>query len=316
MRVLDLFSGIGGMSLGLARAGFTTVAFCECKPYCRAILRQTWPHVPIYNDVRELTKQCLEADGIVCDIIAGGFPCQDVSIAGSKRGLAGERSGLWKEFARIVGEVRPRYVLVENTTGLLVWGMDRILGELSALGYDAEWHAIPASAIGAPHRRDRIWIVAYPNAAGRQRERQQEWSGEFCACGYQSHRLGAGGSGTGPAVGADTDSAGRDAGGSAQAAQVRGGDRRGTEPDGLGGDIPDTDVAGRAQQWRGVPIHEALAFAQCADWWEAEPPVGRVADGIPGRVDRLEALGNAVVPQVVEVIGRAIMEHERISQAG
>ena len=185
MNVLDLFSGIGGFSLGLERAGMRTVAFCEIDPYCRRVLARHWPDVPVYDDIRTLTAEKLaNANGVGClggnlgpqrgvgktqswagasrsiDVICGGFPCQDISTAGKGAGITGERSGLWKEYARIIGEVRPRYVIVENVAALLGRGIERVLGDLAALGYDAEWHCIPASAVGAPHRRDRIWIIA------------------------------------------------------------------------------------------------------------------------------------------------------------
>jgi DNA (cytosine-5)-methyltransferase 1 len=168
VRVLDLFSGIGGFSVGLERAGMRTVAFCEISPFCRRVLAEHWPGVPCYEDVRVLTGQSLSRDGIVVDLIAGGFPCQDVSEAGSRAGLEGARSGLWSEFARLVGEIRPQFAIVENTPGLLSLGMGRVLGDLAALGYDAEWESIPAGAVGAPHQRDRVWIVAY--APGHRRE--------------------------------------------------------------------------------------------------------------------------------------------------
>jgi DNA (cytosine-5)-methyltransferase 1 len=162
VNVLDLFSGIGGFSLGLERAGLQTVAFCEIEPYCKAVLRKRWPHVPCYEDVRTLTATRLAADGIAVDVICGGFPCQDISVAGKGAGLAGARSGLWSEYSRLIGEVRPRWVIVENVSALLGRGLGDVLGDLAALGYDAEWHCIPAAYVGAPHRRDRIWIVAYP----------------------------------------------------------------------------------------------------------------------------------------------------------
>src|SRR5260221_2745133 len=166
MNVLDLFSGIGGFSLGLERAGMRTGAFCEIDPYCRRVLRKHSPDVPIYDDIRTLTAGRLVRDSIAPDVICGGFPCQDISVAGKGAGLAGERSGLWSEYARIIGEVRPRYVIVENVAALLGRGLDRVLGDLAALGFDAEWHCIPASAVGAPHRRDRVWIVAHSDANG------------------------------------------------------------------------------------------------------------------------------------------------------
>lgn len=163
LRVLDLFSGIGGFSLGLERTGgFETVAFCEIEEFPRRVLAKHWPEVPCYHDVRELTAAKLASDGIAIDVICGGFPCQDISTAGHGAGLEGERSGLWSEYARLIGELRPKFVIVENVAALLGRGMGRVLGDLAAIRYDAEWHCIPASAIGAHHRRDRLWIVGYP----------------------------------------------------------------------------------------------------------------------------------------------------------
>ena len=168
MKVLDIFSGIGGMSLGLQSAGFETVAFCELDEWCRRVLAKHWPKVPTYDDVRNLTATRLRADGIDrIHVIAGGFPCQDVSAAGEGAGLEGERSGLWREFARLTGELRPDFLIVENVGALLARGLAAILAELSALGYDAEWHALPSAAIGAPHLRDRVLIVARSRAYAR-----------------------------------------------------------------------------------------------------------------------------------------------------
>src|SRR3546814_777425 len=170
LKVLDLFSGIGGFSLGLERTGgFETVAFCEIEEFPRRVLKKHWPEVPCYHDVRELTADRLAADGIAdIDVIAGGFPCQDISIAGRGLGLSGERSGLFAEVARLVGELRPQFVLLENVAELLSRGLGDVLGALASLGYDAEWDCIPAAIIGSPHIRDRAWILAYPNK-GRRR---------------------------------------------------------------------------------------------------------------------------------------------------
>jgi DNA (cytosine-5)-methyltransferase 1 len=277
LNVLDLFSGIGGFSLGLERAGMRTVAFSEIEPYCRKVLAQHWSGVPIYEDVRMLTGARLAADGIAADLVCGGFPCQDVSIAGKRAGIAeGTRSGLWSHFARIIGDVQPKYVVVENVANLLSgpperpggW-FGRILGDLATLGYNAEWHCIPASAVGAPHPRDRVWIVAY-DAFRRRCDRTLEIAGEGGADGTQ------------------------------------------IPPGGLRGDVSHADGSGRIEQRRTIPIPAQLFAAECGDWWRAEPDVGRVVDGLPFRVDRLKALGNALVPQIAEIIGRAIMAREAI----
>jgi DNA (cytosine-5)-methyltransferase 1 len=173
LKVLDLFSGIGGFSLGLERTGgFETVAFCEIEDYPRRVLKKHWPKVPIYDDVRTLTADALSRDGIAVDVICGGFPCQDISRAGTGAGLAGERSGLWSEFARLIGEIRPSYAILENVAALLDDGMGTVLGNLADLGYDAEWQVISACAVGAPHMRQRVFVVAYPNGEhGRPRVR-------------------------------------------------------------------------------------------------------------------------------------------------
>jgi DNA (cytosine-5)-methyltransferase 1 len=175
LRVLDLFSGIGGFSLGLERTGgFETVAFCEIEPFCQRVLAKHWPGVPIYDDVRELTGARLAADGIAVDVICGGFPCQDLSVDGQGAGLAGSRSGLWYEYARLVGELRPRFIVVENVAELLNRGFGEVLGSLAALGYDAEWNCIRASRFGLPHHRDRLWLIAYPDG-----ERLQGWVSDW-----------------------------------------------------------------------------------------------------------------------------------------
>lgn len=307
MRVLDLFSGIGGFSLGLERAGMTTVAFCEIDPYCRAVLRKHWPDVPCYDDIRTLTAGRLAADGIAVDVICGGFPCQDISCAGAGAGIGGERSGLWREYSRLIGELRPRFVIVENVAALLGRGMGVVLGDLAALGFDAEWHCIPASAVGAPHRRDRVWIVAYPNVAERgavsgsrgrvaraKRLPQGQESpgrsepghpalananGSRSAQSARRKRKGGLGLIVGSEALANAQSFGRD-----QGASHRGGCREGVS----------------SHQW---------TRSSGRGWWLSEPDVGRVAHGVPSRVDRLGALGNAVVPQIPEIVGRAIMEH-------
>ncbi len=163
MRVGSLFSGIGGMDLGLERAGMKIVWQVEIDPFCRLILEKHWPNVPKYGDIRQVRGDELEP----VDLIAGGFPCQPVSVAGKKKGTADER-WLWPEFARIVRVVRPKYILVENVPGLLIRGMGDALRDLAALGYDAEWTVLSAEMFGFPHFRERVFIVAYPKGFGRK----------------------------------------------------------------------------------------------------------------------------------------------------
>lgn len=172
MNVLDLFSGIGGLSLGLERAGMRTAAFCEVEEYCRAVLRRHWPDIPCYDDVRTLTAARLAADGISVNAIAGGFPCQDISYAGPGAGLAGDRSGLWFQYARLIGELEPEIAIVENVSALLDRGLADVLGTLSDLGYDAEWDTVSACSVGHTHVRRRVFIVAYSHRFdGRERLR-------------------------------------------------------------------------------------------------------------------------------------------------
>jgi DNA (cytosine-5)-methyltransferase 1 len=168
MNFLSLFSGIGGLDLGLERAGLRCVAQVEIDPFCRKVLAKHWPDVPRFEDVRTVTREQLP-DCI--DLIAGGFPCQDISNAAEggkgRKGLDGDRSGLWHEFRRLICEIRPQWVLVENVPAITIRGLDRVLGDLAKLGFDAEWDRIPAAICGAPHLRKRFFLVAYPSEVGR-----------------------------------------------------------------------------------------------------------------------------------------------------
>lgn len=239
LKVLDLFSGIGGFSLGLERTGgFQTEAFCEIDQKAQAVLRKNWPDVPIYSDVKEI-----DGRDFTVDLVCGGFPCQDISKIGRGAGLSGERSGLWWEFHRIIDQAKPSWVIIENSPVLRSRGLDQILRSLAEIGYDAEWHCLPASAIGAPHQRDRLWIVAYPMFT---RLEGHAWNVQ--------------------------------------------------------------DGAEQPQQDRPASPQGLLRGEHPEGWWSSEPDVGRVANGIPGRVDRLKQLGNAVVPQIPEIIGRAILQ--------
>ena len=283
LRVLSLFAGIGGFDLGLERTGgFETVAFCEIDPFCRRVLAKHWPKVPCYDDVRELTAERLAADGIAVDVICGGFPCQDISLAGNGAGLAGERSGLWFEYARLIGELRPAFVIVENVAALLGRGLDAVLGSLASIGYDAEWHCIPASAVGAPHRRDRLWVVAYPDPTQRRPQRSPCNRLEIRSDGVPQGQKGSGRFGS---SGSDVPYADQ------------------LNAQGIVGRSNDAIV--RRQQIE----RQARLCRGAGDYidWSTEPAVGRVAHGVPHRVGQLRAYGNAVVPQIPELIGNAIL---------
>lgn len=315
MKVLDLFSGIGGFSLGLERTGgFETVAFCEIDPYCQKVLKKHWPEVPIYDDVRKVTAARLVRDGIGVDVITGGFPCQDISVAGKQAGITGERSGLWSEFARIISEVRPRYAILENVTALTSgdrgrW-FGRVLGDLAEIRFDAEWHCIPASALGAHHHRDRVWIIAYPSQLQRD---GGEYHGENSEREVSQFRDSCG-----ERILADSTSkrsqvclqaqrqewaTGRAGYGSSDVAYTNSNSGERLKPSIL-----------NAERWQIERERQARSCSDGSEWWGFESRVGRIADGIPHRAHRLKGLGNAVVPQIPELIGHAIISHAKSRQ--
>jgi DNA (cytosine-5)-methyltransferase 1 len=286
---------------------------CESDPYCRAVLRKHWTDIPCYEDVKTLLADAgherrgthiaregggsngrwqvsdgslisgsERSDPATVDVLAGGFPCQPVSVAGRRQGTADER-WLWPEFARLIRLLRPRYALMENVPGLLApWQSDdgrwnpapieEVVGDLAECGYDAEWASIPAAAVGAPHLRYRVFIVAYPS--GDQLRLQQGRGGPERPSGLVEERPQA------PLPGVD-----------GEAWSVA--DTDSIERNGRPG------IFGRG--WQGEFAHNGQ--------WTTEPDVGRVANGVPSRVDRLRALGNAVVPQVAEAVGRMIVVH-------
>ncbi|MGN7962164.1 DNA cytosine methyltransferase [Brucella sp. 22210] len=296
LRVLDLFSGIGGFSLGLERTGgFETVAFCEIEEFPRRVLAKHWPEVPCYHDVRELTADKLAADGISIDVITGGFPCQDLSIAGKKAGMGeGTRSGLWSEIDRLIGELRPQFVIVENVANLLSGPSEqpggwfgRVLGDLAERGYNAEWENIPAAIMGAPHRRERVWIVAYPNKdrCGEQESTKEvNENSERNISPRQQRRL----------------------------AKLRSvwSDRETY--------IPSDHRKKRTEGSQPQQVSGFSAFSWCEDVRRVEDLRGRSdiptplfrgsSDGIPHWVDRIGTCGNAVIPQIPELIGYTILE--------
>lgn len=250
MNVLSLFSGIptGGLELGLERAGMTVVGQAEIDPYCRAVLEQHWPEVARHDDVRTAVNWWGSTVRPAVDLVCGGFPCQPFSDSGFRLGMDDER-WMWPEFAAVVRAVRPRYVVVENVSALVRDGraFGTVLADLHELGFHAEWASVRASDVGAPHNRERVFVVAYPPGVD----------------GVSRDRVVAGGSGGAPQA----------VGGFPRLAAHRGGRAAG-------------------------------------DWLAREPRVARLVDGVPAQVDRLRVLGNAVVPQVAEHIGRLIMAAE------
>lgn len=249
MTIGSLFAGIGGFDLGLERAGLTVKWQVEIDPFCRAVLAKHWPHVRRYEDVRKVHGshywQCPLRDDCLApvDVLCGGFPCQDISEAGKRAGIDGERSGLWAEFVRLIREVQPRFVIVENVPALLTRGMGRVLGDLASLGFDAEWDVWGADDFGASQHRERIWILAYPHDAGFQ---GPIWAGQSRA---------------------------------------------------------------PRQEW---PAAHCEPLRSVGGYWPPGPgavdDIPRMADGPADRMDRLKGLGNAVVPQITEWIGRRLIE--------
>ena len=276
MKVLDLFSGIGGFSLGLEWAGMETVAFCEYDEKARQVLTKHWPDVPKYTDVRTLTAEKLKNDGITdIELICGGYPCQPFSTAGKRAGAEDDRH-LWPEFFRLIKEVRPAWVLCENVAGHISMGLDSVLADLESEGYQQQVFLIPACAVGAGHRRDRVWILAH---ADQSHGKGRRLSGGICE--EQPNFNCEGSSGNSGETLAD----------SMRRRQQR--QRKSFEPK-------------HTEKAKDRETIESQ-YGSKPGKWLPEPDVGRVANGIPGRVDRLKQLGNAVVPQVVKVIGDSIM---------
>lgn len=316
-KLLDLFSGIGGFSLGLEAAGYETAAFCEINAKCRHLLAHHWPGVPAFDDITTLTGDQV---GPV-DAICGGFPCQDISFAGKGAGITGERSGLWRHYARLIGELRPRNVFVENVAALLGRGLGDVLAALASLGYDAWWDCIPAAAVGAPHRRDRLWLVAYPGSLKHQgygdalrREIAAQLSraamanatrqcGCGCGCGAEPSRRCQSANCSPAMADAHVQYAQGLVASITDQAERSGSVERPTGPRiaSLGGLGPTQSRMGRMAD--GLPAQ----LDRLHGGWAEEPDTPRVAVGVPARVARLHGLGNAVVPQIPQILGRAVL---------
>lgn len=290
MNVLSLFSGIGLHDLGLERAGMRTVAFCENDPWCREVLKKHWPEVPCFDDVRTLSADALRSAGVErVDLITGGFPCQPHSVAGSRKGVEDER-WLWPDYARLIRELRPSWVLAENVPGIRTTAIDLVLADLEAAGYACWPLVVGADDVGAPHRRKRVWIVAYRNGAGHEGERSGGLlDGERTPRGYDADRRGE------RAVGDNVSNPE--------------GERRQEQGDGR---VAGSRAGCDGTRWPARPGEPRYD-------WEAprltQSRVGGAAHGYARRVDslmrrsRLKGLGNANPPQVVEAIGRVLMEH-------
>jgi len=313
LKVLDLFSGIGGFSLGLERTGgFETVAFCEIEKFPQKVLRKHWPEVPIFEDVRKL-----DATGLGrIDCVVGGFPCQPWSLAGERKGTEDDRD-LWPEMLRVITNAAPEWVIGENVRGFVnePMGLERSISDLEDAEYKVQAFIVPACAVDAPHRRERVWIVA--NARhGSRRESEAIKEGTKQPRERPAHTDQASRSGKQPSA-------------VAHAAQFYGRDENYRENNknrrvqrefgGSGGADNVADANSAQQQRRGVSIgiqkehSNADSGSNGSRWkppcfWLPEPRVDRVAHGVPNRSHRLKGLGNAVVPQIPEMIGRAILE--------
>ena len=293
---LDLFSGIGGFALACRWAGVETIGFAEIDDYASRVLAKNFPGVPNYGDVRNVPGSA------TAWLVTGGFPCQPFSVAGKQGGASDDR-WLWPEMAGVVKRTRPAWVLAENVPGIIRMELDTVLADLERLKYTAWPVVVPACAVDAPHRRERVWIVAYDDG-GRSKWARTN-SNESDAGANRRHNIGR----CGAAV-ADAESAAIRPG----LCQDEPGRERGRRSGDGGGtvDVSHSDNAGRPQQRQQIASQSQHAAAECCCRWEPEPDVGRVAHGIPNRVDRLKGLGNAIVPQVAyQLIQMMIAAEER-----
>lgn len=282
MNFVELFAGIGGFSLGFERAGMNCVGHVEIDPYAQKVLKKHWPDVPLMEDVRNVKG---DEFGKI-DLLCGGFPCQDLSIAGKQKGITGSRSGLYDEIIRIAGICRPKYIVLENVANLLSradW-FGYVLGRIAKIGYDAEWEIIQASDVGAPHKRARVWIVAYPRCKHGEKGDAKKLETDTPERSHSELHIKS--------------SSERQPKKMANSNEKR--LQRGTiveETHGSGKNIEKQSAGcGKLRKWEN---------------WATEPKLGRVADGIPDRSHRLKCLGNALVPQIAELIGEMIMNREK-----
>lgn len=362
MKHLDLFSGIGGFALGLQKVGFETVAFCDIEKYCQHLLKQKWNGVKIYNDVREITKEKFKADGIEFpEIITGGFPCQPFSVAGSRKGTDDNRH-LWPEMFRIIKEFKPRWIIGENVRGIvsiqdgLVF--ETVCTDLESEGYEVQTFNIPAVGVGAPHKRERIWIVANSRCSVRREQSSRNSESIRSGTFKETERSTDTSEITRPSERTETmadtynngsrkekrnetiessykqknrlsirdgnDVANSNTGNVEAGCERQGGICREDTSEGQSNNVTgssevmaNTNSERQQEQCRPKSIQEEGNELECSssqsggNFWDIEPDVGRVVNGLPGRVHRLKGLGNAIVPQIAEEIGRAIMKAEQ-----
>lgn len=315
MKHLSLFSGIGGLDLAAEWAGMSTVAFCERDPFCQKVLAKHWPTVPIFGDIHELTSQSLRDRGVErIDIISGGFPCQPFSHAGEQRGKEDDRY-LWPQMLRVIKECKPAWVVGENVTGIIDLALDDVLVSLEGEGYEVRPIVFPASAVGAWHQRQRVFIVAHTNSSRQsQQEGPEQEQRQWTRDGNQNVAHAGCSDGIGRRE--------RERSGKANNGDTATDRWPATkETEGLRFTIPNADSA----SWQGRSPTTGRDGEGLTGWtttptggeWISEPAVGRVVNGIPRGLDigkRLKALGNAVVPQQAYPIFKTIMDIENGEQ--
>ena len=316
---VDLCSGIGGFALGFEWAQLSRpVLFCDTDDWCRRVLRKHWSHVPIAEDVKELAN---DPERLVpdCSILTAGYPCQPFSVAGKQRGAEDDRH-IWPEIRTIVEAKRPDWCVFENVYGHIKLGLDEVLSDLEDIGYATRPFVVPACSVNAPHKRNRVWIVGNAEHDGSsstairgEHKEDARGASKGKKASKQSARTGERGDTSNVA---DTDSDdGRHRSGTksqerkARVEHGRGGKRQPVERTSQG--MADTDSEGSQGQWgqHRLPEDKRERETSWTRWWEFEPPVGRVANGVPRRVDRIRGLGNAIVPQIAQQIGTAIKEN-------
>ena len=312
LKILDLFSGIGGFSLGLESTGhFETAAFCEIEPYCQKVLKKHWPNVPIFDDIRKLKGKDIGA----IDIITGGYPCQPFSVAGKQKAEQDPRH-LWPEYFRLIKELRPTWVIGENVSGHIKLGLDTVLENLESEGYSTRTFSISASSIGANHKRERIWIIANSNGSKFLEENSSVRSE-----GTESIRSNIGSiceniSKTNDVANTNSirwneikDENGNTFKSSSQETKftTRQLKRKSSSSD-VANPNSERGCSGETKWEDAEDVRQSPRGEETFGWWNIEPRVGRVAHGIPKRVDRLKTLGNSVVPHIPYYIGQAIVE--------